>query len=248
MSKLTVVIITKNEESNIDSCLKQLVFADEIILIDDNSTDKTLEIAKKYKVKVISNKLSSFSHQRNLALERASNSWVLFIDADETIDEKLREEILERISEETYDGYYIKRKDIFLGYEMKYGDLEDVRILRLGRKNSGMWEGDVHEKWRIKGKTSNLKNSLGHHSHQNLFHFIDKINYYSSIRANELKQGNIKSSFLTIALYPMFKFVILYFSKMGFRDGLPGFIHALFMSMYSFLVRGKLYLLYKDEK
>ncbi len=244
---VTAIIITKNEEKNIETCLRALGFADEILIVDDYSTDKTIVLAEKYGARVVKNKLNSFSEQRNFGLERVSNEWVLFVDADEMVSKNLGLEIKEKIDEEKFDGYYIKREDVFLGRKMYYGDLSNVWLLRLGRKSKGKWKGDVHEEWEIKGDTSRLSNPLTHTSHENLKDFIGKINVYSTLRAKELKKEGIKSSLLTIILYPKIKFIYLYILKFGFADGLHGFVHAVLMSIYSFLVRAKLYQLSNEN-
>lgn len=248
MDKLTVIVLAKNEEESIKNCLECVKFADEILLIDDNSSDKTVEIAKKFKAKVIHKKLKSFSEQRNLALEKSSNKWVLFLDADESVGEDFQREIEEKITSEKHDGYYIKRKDFFMGKEMKFGDLHNNWLLRLGRKDKGMWEGDVHEIWVIKGNISKLENSIIHNPHKEIKSFIAKLNNYSSIRAKELFNKRRQSSVISIILYPVGKFIKLYILKLGFRDGTHGFVHSVFMSFYSFLVRAKLFHLIINER
>ena len=125
---------------------------------------------------------------------------------------------------------------------MKYGDTGKVRILRLGRSNKGGWIGKVHEVWNIDGKTKNLKNSIIHYPHQTLREFIYEIGLYSSIRADELYGDGKNAGFLEILLYPKMKFLYLYVFRLGFLDGIEGLVHAIIMSLYTFLVRGKLYL------
>lgn len=248
MLPISAIILAKNEEENITSCLGSLGFCDEILVIDDYSSDRTIEIAKKCNVKVIENSLVNFSEQRNFALSKVKNDWALFVDADEIVSKKLTEEIKKRIAEKNIDGYLIKREDIFLGKKMKGGDVGNVWLLRLGRKSKGKWIGDVHEEWKIHGNISRFSNPIQHKSHKNLGSFIEKINFYSTLRANELKKSSINCSFADIILYPKVKFINLYFIKMGFRDGIHGVLHAVFMSMYSFLVRGKLYQMYRNDK
>lgn len=248
MLPISAIILAKNEEENIASCLESLGFCDEILVIDDNSSDRTAEILKKHSIKVIKNSLVNFSEQRNFALSKIKNDWALFVDADEIVSEKLAREIKGRIAGQNIDGYLIKREDIFLGKKMKGGDVDNVWLLRLGRKSKGKWMGAVHEEWKINGNISRFSNPIQHKSHKNLRSFIKKINFYSTLRAKELKKSSINCSFIDIILYPEVKFINLYFIKMGFRDGLHGFLHAVFMSMYSFLVRGKLYQMYRNDK
>jgi len=251
MIPVSVIILTKNEEKKIIDCLKGLKDFNEIIAIDDNSTDSTIEKIKSFDktIKVIDKSLDgSFSEQRNFGLSKSKNEWVFFVDADEVVSKKLAEEIEKKISEKNIDGYLIRREDIFLGKKMKGGDVGNVWLTRLGKKSKGKWKGDVHEEWKIDGNISRLVNPIRHNSHKNLKAFIEKINFYSTLRARELKSKGITCSFLDIILYPKLKFINLYFIKMGFRDGLHGLVHAIFMSMYSFLVRGKLYQMNRNDK
>lgn len=245
---ISAVILTKNEERSIEKCLESLGFCEEIVIIDDFSSDRTLDISKKFNVKFYQSKLKSFSEQRNLGLLKAKNKWVLFIDADELVSKKLREEIEKTVTHDKFDGYFIKRNDKFLGHDMKYGDLGNVWLMRLVKKEKSKWVNDVHEVCLVDGTTSRLNNYLLHTSHENLSEFIDKINKYSSLRAEELHRYNISASFISILLFPIGKFLYLFIIKFGFLDGIFGLIHALFMSMYSFLVRGKLYQLNKNGK
>ncbi len=245
---LSAVILTKNEEKNIRRCLENLSFCNQIVVIDDYSSDGTIDIAKKFKVEVFQKKLNSFSEQRNFGLSKAKNKWVLFIDADEIVSKDLKDEIEKRILDDKFNGYFIQRKDKFLNHDMKYGDLGNVWLMRLVKKDKAKWVNDVHEICVVNGKTSKLKNFLFHTSHESLSEFVEKINKYSSLRAKELSKYNTNSSFISILFFPAGKFLYLFIIKVGFMDGIYGLVHALFMSMYSFLVRGKLYQLNKNDK
>lgn len=246
---LSAVILCKNEQDEIEKTLKGLSFCDEIIIIDDFSTDNTINIAKKYTAKIFKNKLNNdFSKQRNFALKKAKGEWVLFIDSDEIVSKKLQTEIKEKIATTDLDGFYIKREDIFLGKHLHFGEVKDMYLLRLGRKNKGVWERPVHEIWKIKGTTGYLKNPLIHYSHNNVKDLLRKINYYSSLNANYLFKRKIKSSLLDIMMYPGIKFIHNYVFKLGFLDGFEGLLLSIFMSFHSFLTRSKLYLLNNETK
>lgn len=241
---ISAVVLTKNEEKNIKKCIESLLFCDEVIVIDDYSTDRTNEIVKKFNnVKLHQRKLNDdFANQRNYGLKHAKHEWVLFIDADEIVSKNLREEIEIAIEDVSCNGFFIKRDDFIFQKKMKYGDTGMVRILRLGRADKGKWIGKVHEVWNINGKTKNLKNSILHYPHQTLREFIYEIGLYSSIRAEELYENGKKTGLLEIVLYPKMKFFYLYVFRFGFLDGIEGLVHAIIMSLYTFLVRGKLYL------
>ena len=248
MVNASVVILTKNEDKNIGKCLDYLRNFKEIIVMDDFSSDNTVKIAKEHGAIVYSNKLTSFSKQRNFGMSKSSFDWVLFIDADEYIDDKFEAEINKVTIENIYDGFYVRRIDTFLGKKMNFGDLKDVWILRLAKKDKGIWIGAVHEVWKVDGNISRLTNNIIHIPHRTISEFISKLNYYSEIRAKELYEKHIKVTYIQIVFYPLFKFIYLYFIKFGFLDGLHGFVHAILMSFYSYATRSRLYLLNNSEK
>ncbi|OGH53681.1 MAG: hypothetical protein A3G15_03075 [Candidatus Levybacteria bacterium RIFCSPLOWO2_12_FULL_40_10] len=255
--KLSVVILTKNEENNILDCVESVSGLSEIIIVDDYSEDRTLELIKnlnKRNVKIFRNHLNSdFSKQRNFGLSLAKNEWVLFLDADERLSEDLASEISNfefpprlrsgRAIPNDIKGFYIKRRDIIWGRKLNYGETGDIKLLRLARKGEGKWVGRVHETWEIKGRVGQLEHELLHYPHQTILEFLEEINYYSTIRAEELAQDGERVWALSIILYPKAKFVLNYFLKLGFLDGLAGLVVALMMSFHSFLVRGKLWLI-----
>jgi len=244
--KISAIVLAKNEEKDIGRCLDGLKWCDEIIVIDDFSEDKTANIAKDRGAKVHQRKLNNdFSRQRNFGLKKAKNKWVLFVDADEVVSPNLSLEIvrhLKKIKNEKVYGFYLKRKDFFLGKRLNHGEAGNLRLLRLGIKTAGKWEGKVHEKWKIKGRKKSLKNYLFHFSHPSLNEFLKKINFYSSLRAEELKKQKKRTNWLEITIFPLAKFIKNYFFLGGFRDSTAGFIFAVIMSFHSFLTRSKLFL------
>lgn len=240
-TKLTAIVLTKNEEENIVDCIKSLKFCSEIIVIDDSSTDKTASLAKKYGATVYKRALNNdFASQRNFALKKAKNEWVLFIDADERVSKILANEIENAIEDKKYDGYYLKRADYLWGKKIKHGETGTIKLLRLGRKNAGKWKRKVHEKWEIVGKTSQLKNPIIHHPHKDLSEFIKHIDYFFSIHAeSNLKEGK-KPTVIKIILMPIAHFARNYILRLGFLDGIEGFIIAFLMSFHSFLAWSKM--------
>lgn len=244
---ISVVILTKNEEQNIKKCLESVRWCDEIILLDDNSSDRTVEIARKFNAKIYNNNLNNdFSAQRNFALSKARNDWVLFIDADEVVSDALAYEISNAIGLKdgnlrNFNGFYIRRTDYMWGKKLKYGEAS-IKLLRLGRREYGIWKGKAHEKWDIKAPIGSLINPILHSPHRNVEEFLKEINFYTDIRAKELREKNVKVFFWTILLYPLGKFVANYVFKRGFMDGVHGLVFAIIMSFHSFLVRGKLWL------
>lgn len=248
---ISAVILTKNEENNILECLKSLSWCDEVIVIDDESHDKTVEIVKKAGAKVFVHPLQEdFAAQRNFGLEKAKGDWILFIDADERVTQGLWYEIMAKTNApfSPYSGYYLKREDSIWGKKLLHGETGNIKILRLAKRDAGKWEGKVHERWNVKEKTEILQNPLIHYPHQTIKEFLQEINFYTDLRARELHKKKVHVSWFSILLYPKAKFIVNYFAKVGFLDGLPGFIFAIMMSLHSFLVRGKLWLLWQKER
>jgi glycosyltransferase involved in cell wall biosynthesis len=247
---ISAIILTHNEEKNIKDCLDSVSWCDEKIVIDDNSSDNTVHIAKKAGAFVFSQRLNSFSEQRNFGLHKASGDWVLFLDADERISSALWYEIIQRTNEpiENSTGFLVNRVDVIWGKKLKYGESGSTKFVRLAKKNSGQWVGDVHEVWKIKGKIKDLNNPLYHYPHQSIAEFLKEINHYTELRAKELFKKKTKTNWLFIIIYPKYKFIANYIFRLGFLDGVPGLISALMMSFHSFLVRGKLWLLWESGK
>lgn len=249
--KISAVILSKNDEKNIEACIKSVSFCGEIIVIDDNSTDKTRDVAQKLGAKVYEHSLyNNFSKQRNFGLEKAKGEWVLFIDSDEKVPDSLAFEITETINRpgQNYDGFYIPRKDTMWGKILQYGETGNIKLLRLGKKEVGVWHGTVHEVWEIKGNRGILKNPILHFPHPTIAEFLTEINYYTTLRAQELHEQKARASWFSVLFYTKAKFIQNYFLKFGFRDGVEGFIFALIMCFHSFLTRSKLWQLQSKSK
>lgn len=250
---LSAVVIVKNEEGNIVDCLDCLGFCDEIIVVDDYSNDRTPEILEGLskedpKVKIFKRKLNSdFSAQRNYGVEKATNDWVLFVDADERIAKELALEIKENLSLPDFAGFLIPRTDFMWGKELIHGETGNIKLLRLFNKNKGSLKGTVHEVWQTKSRVGFLVNPIKHYPHPTISQFLNEINFYTDLRAKELFDSGVKASLLSIILYTKGKFIKNYFLKMGFLDGKEGFVHAVIMSFHSFLVRGKLWQLWQKN-
>ena len=249
--KLSVVVLTKNEEKNIERCLISLDFCDEIIIVDDYSGDKTIEIinnvGNKNLCSVHKRKLNNdFAAQRNFGLSKANNEWVLFVDADEVVTQELKKEIDSLVPPKAGDinAYYLRRRDYFWEKELKYGEVKKVLnlgIVRLVKKDSGTWMGNVHEIFHTAKNIGQLNSFLNHYPHPTLREFISDINNYSSIRAQELFNRGTKTNVTEIIIFPLGKFIYNYIFNLGLLDGPAGFTYSFMMSFHSFLVRSKLY-------
>jgi len=245
---ISAVVLTKNEEKIIGRCLRSLSWVDDLMVIDDNSSDKTVSSAKELGARVFSHSLKNdFSQQRNFALQKARGKWVLFVDADELVASELKEEILRETGKDAFDGFLIKRSDFLWGKEVKLGELKDIWLLRLGKKDKGFWQRQVHEKWQIEGRVGKLKKSLFHCSHSSLTDWLVKINFYSTLHADCLLKEGKSGNCLKIFFYPLLKFINNYLLKFGFLDGTRGLIVNMVMSLHSFLAQSRLFLLTKKK-
>lgn len=241
-TSLSAVILAHNEIDVLLRCIKQLSFCDEVIVIDDSSTNQITQVAKKNNATVYKRNLANnFAEQRNFGLSKAKGDWILFVDPDEVVTKKLAQEIKDKIKNNNIDGYFLKRKDIWLGKKFKYGEVGETCLLRLARKSKGKWTRAVHEHWLIDGQTTTLKNSLLHYPHPTIYEFLEKINYYSQLHALENEKESKNASFIKILVYPLGKFIYYYFVKLGILDGIHGFVVAVIMSMHSFLSWGSIW-------
>ena len=246
---LAAIVLTHNEEENIKKCLDSLNYCDQIVVVDDGSTDNTVKIAEKMGATILEHVWTEdYSAQRNWTLDQVKSSWILFVDADEVISPKLAQEIKSAIKRTEFKGFFLPRIDYMWGKKLKHGDVGGVKLLRLARRGAGDWQGRVHETWNIEGSVATLKNPIYHHPHKNLADFLQRVNSYSSIKAREFYDQGRRTNILEIVLGPVTRFINLYIFKLGFLDGTPGFIHAMTMSFYAYLVAGKLWLLYKGIK
>jgi glycosyltransferase involved in cell wall biosynthesis len=250
--EISCVILTRNEEVNLPACLKSVDFCDEIILVDDFSNDRTAEIIQNLKVKdqKFNSKIKTFQRslnedfaaQRNFGLLKAGGDWVLFVDADERVTPNLKKEILSAVkNKKGIDGYFFKRSDFLWGKKLKYGEPGRVKLLRLARAGTGKWRRPVHEVWQVAGKTRVLTTPLLHYPHQSLDEFIENINDFSTLHAEANYREAKRSTLAKIIVWPTGKFVYNYVILLGFLDGTRGFVHAMFMSLHSFLAWGKLW-------
>lgn len=241
---ISAVILVKNQAEQLKRCIQSLTWCDEVVVIDDHSTDGSDEVARKLGARVYRRALDGdFSVQRNFALDKAKYEWVFFVDADEVVTKELEEEIYQLTSQflTSANGFLIPRKDILWGKELRFGETGHINLLRLGRKEKGHWEGRVHEEWKVLGEVVRLQHPLLHYPHPTIREFLSEINTYSTLRAKELHQKKTTVSLTAIIAYPIGKFFLNYFFKLGFLDGVRGMIVALMMSFHSFLVRGKLW-------
>ena len=228
MHKLSVVIITKNEQEFIVEAIKSATFADEILVLDSGSIDKTCEIAESLTAKVLHQDWLGFARQKNLAIELANNNWVFVLDADERITPKLQAEITSILESPEADGYQVARLNNFFGKTIKTCGLYPDYSVRLFDKTKGAFNDvAVHESVQVDGKVSKLKQPMIHLAYQSVDEFITKQNYYSTL--NPRKKNTLKA-----LLNPGWTFFKLYVLKLGFVDGWQGFVIAKLYAQYTF--------------
>lgn len=239
---ISAVILTHNNKDSLLLTLESLKFCDEVIVVDDHSTDGTVELATEHKAIVYDHVLDGdFAAQRNFGLSQAHGPWVLFVDSDEIVPAELQREIREAIQKVDVNGFFLKREDVMWGMALGHGETERVRLLRLAKKGKGEWERPVHEVWNISGFVGTLIHPLLHTPHSDVAHFLHDINIYSTINAKYFFQAGVRGSWWQVVAYPTAKFIQNYILRKGFLDGMPGITVALMMSFHSFLTRAKLW-------
>lgn len=237
--KLSIVLAVYNEENYLKDCLESAEkIADEIVIVDGGSTDKTIEIAKKFSAKIIkTDNPPNFHINKNKAIAQASGDWILQLDADEVVSKNLSEEIIKIISiNSDINGYWMPRSNFFLGRYLKKGGQYPDYTLRLYKKGKGRLPAkDVHEQAEVEGKVGYLKNDLLHMRDKNFSNYLERFNKYTSFSANQLSDSKVQinlTSFLDfLLLKPFVWFVKSYIRHRGYVDGFPGFVFALFSSL-----------------
>ena len=230
MDKISVIIITGNEERNVVDCLKSVEWADEIIVVDSESTDSTVELAKKFTDKVFINKWEGFAKQKSYALSLASNKWILSLDADERVSDQLREEIIS-LQLGDFAGFYIQRKNHFLGKNITTCGWGNDYQLRLFMKDkTKLNDRLVHEGFIVDGKTKRLQGQLIHYTYTSIENTLAKINHYSSLQAQEY-YGKKKTGGIGFILHPLGAFLKFFISLKGYKDGIYGMQIAFFNSL-----------------
>lgn len=245
ISFLSACIITLNEEDNIFRCLQSLSFVSEIIILDSGSTDQTLSIAAKFpNVKIYQKEFINYIEQKNYCMNLARNDWILFLDADEEVSEDLQREIhsLTQSDWEMYSGFWIPRLTHYLGKWIYFGGWYPNYQMKLFRKSKGEFTGLlVHEKVEVDGKVKKLKFPILHYSYKNISDHLKFIDKYSSLFALEkYKQGKKSGVFFAFGK-SIYKFLYMYFVKLGFLHGRVGFIISILGAYYNFLKYVKLF-------
>ena len=248
--RLSVIVITKNEEKNIRTCLDSVAWVDEIIVLDSGSTDATVTICKEYSDKVYETDWIGFGQQKNRALKYASGDWILSLDADEWITPQLKTEILMIIQNPgRYVAFEIPRLSSYCGQYMRHSGWWPDYVTRLCRKGMARFnEQIVHERMIADGSVGRLSNPIMHASYKDLEHVLTKLNRYSTDGANLLLTDGKKSSLLKAILHGLWSFIHTYIVQAGFLDGRMGFILAVSNAEGTYYKYLKLMILNKNKK
>lgn len=247
MKKISVAIIAGNEAENIVGCLESVKWADEIILVDSESIDNTVSVAREFTDKIFTQKWLGFAAQKKFAMELASNEWVLSIDADERVSPELHNEIVD-LAESDIDGYYIPRNNYFLGRHITTCGWGNDFQLRLFKKSkTTLTDNLVHEGFIVKGKTSRLSKPIIHLTHTSIEKTIAKINIYSTLEAEE-KASKKVVGLKEIVLHPLAGFLRYYISMKGFKDGIHGLLVSFFHAFTKLQVYTKIWEMQNKKK
>lgn len=251
--KISSIVIAKNEERNIGRCIQsQLDCIDDIIvLVDNSSTDKTLEIVKSFKeVYYEEVKWQGYSETKKYALSKTKHDWVFWIDADEALTDELIAEIKKfKINIPDSSAYSVARRAYFLDKWIKHSGWYPNHVTRVFNKNEARFsDNNVHEHLIVEGKTGILKNDLYHFTDPDIQHYYEKFNRYTSLAAKELAAKNRKAHLHDLLIRPIFIFIKMYIFRLGFLDGFHGLVLAVLSSNYVFTKYSKLWEINKNKK
>ncbi|MBS4095638.1 MAG: glycosyltransferase family 2 protein [Sulfuricella sp.] len=238
---LSAVIITRNEETRLAACLESVSFADEIVVVDSGSTDKTLEIALQYGARIFRQDWLGFGRQKQFAVMRASHDWVLCLDADERVSAELRASIEEVMRNPVFGAYRFPRRNRFMGRWLYHGEGYPDWSLRLFHRAHSRWSEDViHEKVLMDTSLGTLRGDLLHESEESLAAYLQKQNSYTTLQAQTLHGKGKRAGVARLLVSPLLRFVKFYFVRLGLLDGVPGLVHILIGCFNSFAKYAKL--------
>jgi len=241
--KISVTIRMFNEEKNIRECLESVTWADEIVVVDSNSTDSTVSIAREYTIKVITQKWLGHIGQSQFATDRTKNLWVLHMDADERVSPALRDEILALdLVNSPYDAYEMPRRHYFMQQWINHSAWYPDYKIRLFRKDLCKWGGYApHDEVKVKGRKKKLKNDILHYIYQDVTHFSATKNNYSSLTAADHYENGKRARIIDFTLRPLYAFLYRYVFRLGIADGTAGFTISVMESHAVFMKYIKLY-------
>jgi glycosyltransferase involved in cell wall biosynthesis len=246
---LTALITCGNEEAMIADCLASARFADEILVVDSFSTDRTMAIARPLATRILQHEYVNPAAQKNWAIPQAANEWVLVLDSDERATPELAAEIGQILKNPQFEGYWIRRRNYFWGKEIRHGTWRNDKVLRLFRRDRGRYQDkQVHEEIELGSPAGWCRERLLHFSYRSLDDYLRKASRYSAWGADDARRRGVRGSPANILIHSFAHFFKSYLLKQGFRDGPEGLIIA-FMEGYSgFFKYAKLYEMERKEK
>lgn len=241
MMTLSAVIITLNEEQALPRCLESLAFADEILIVDSGSTDRTCAVAEQMGARVIYQEWLGYGRQKQFAVEQAENDWVLCVDADEWVSEALRTSIMKTLRAPACMAYEFPRCNRFLGRWLRHGEGYPDYNLRLYHRGHAAWSDDpIHEHVVSEDAPCRLSGDLMHESEEGLEDYLHKQNRYTTLQAKAMHARGKKASKLRAFTSPLFRFIKFYLIRFGWRDGFPGLVHVSIGCLNSYMKNIKL--------
>ena len=241
--KISVLVPAFNEEANLRDCLGGLTWADELVVVDSFSTDKSVEIAREFTEQVWQHEYVNSATQKNWALPQLAHDWVLIVDADERVTPELRDEILAILADpDRLEGYRIFRQNHFLGRRVNYCGWQSDSVLRLFRKSKGRYqEREVHADVELVGRAGALKNKLLHYTFTSFEQYMKKFDRYTSWAAGDRAKKTSRVRWHHLTLRPAFRFFKQYVLKLGFLDGLTGIVVCSLAAYSVFMKYAKLW-------
>lgn len=251
MDKVTAIIPTYNEEQHIENALKSVLWADEIIVVDSFSSDNTVSIASRYTSCILKHKYENAASQKNWAIPQASHPWVFMLDADEVATTDLQQEILATIKAGTHhDAFWIRRRNFFMGKEIKYSGWQGDKVIRLFRRDMCRYQSVlVHEEIETEGSLGKLKHKIEHHSYNkhSLEEHLNRLAIYTTWGAYDRQDKVKKVTMFHLLVKPAFRFFKHFFLMRGFLDGKVGFVVSVMASYTVFLRSLKLWRIHEGE-
>ncbi len=249
MPKLTVIVPCKNEEENIRTCLESVKWADELMVVDSGSTDRTLEIAHEYTDRILEHEYVNSATQKNWAIPQAAHEWVFIVDSDEKVTPELQSEVRALMAgTPKHDGYRIRRKNWFFGVEMPHCGWERDTVLRLFRRDVGRYEDrHVHADVIVDGAVGHLENNFEHRSYRSFDDYLEKFGRYTTWSALDLRDRGKRPGFLNLVVRPFFRFFKMFVIRQGFRSGLAGFILCGLGAFSVFMKYAKLWVILRAD-
>ncbi len=241
---LSVAVIVQDEERNLEACLESVRFADEIVVVDSHSTDRTVEIARRFTDRIFQREYQGQVDKKNHAVEKCSHDWVLSVDADERVSPELAREIRAVLTShgEAIAGFEIRRRTFYMGREIRHGEWNPDWVLRLFDRRRGRFGGtDPHDRVEVTGPVARLSGTMDHHPYRDFAHQIARVQHFSTLAARAFHEQGRRAGLWMLLVRPWFRFVKGYVLKLGFLDGIPGLAIAAASGFYAFARAVKLW-------